>query len=1012
MKSTISSRWSWGFLLLAVAILMMFAVRGRAVGESNTASDLITGKTTAPAYVKNVMGTPADDTVYNIVPLLTVGDEMPLLGSTISETFAFAGIPDGLGVVETATGYDVYVNHELRDSAVTKISSTTAGQIKGARVSLLRFDDKWDIVGGKNLISSVMSGTMTYTLNISTGVYADTTGTNLLNGTGSFGRFCSGYLAESGFVDGMGTDAPMWFTAEEGSDPNNRGWAVYPDGMAVALNGLGRYSKEQVLALKNYRASADKTVLLSTEDTENGELYMWVGNQTVADPNGFLDGDLYVLSITGHANETLAEKSAVKATWVMVPDEVAMGPSADLSTWVDVAGRSTNFRRLEDIHEDPNDSGTLYFVTTGRTGTTPLDNTLGKLYRLTLNANNPTGEASIELLQNGGLAKGVSYDNLVVDHNGQVVIQEDETGDGGDIMAQENRQARVWGYDIATGMVKPLLEVTQSEIFSTTVGLWETSGIVEIGSDANLGLSSYLLDVQAHGMANADYIEGGQLLAAIPSGGTKDGRTISPAYAMDIPSDTAEFDIIPLLTVGDEIPMLDEMGEVMTDSTYTVAGIPDGLGLYESADSYTVYMNHELNSNTITKISSSVPGQIKGARVSIYQFNKNWEVMGGRNLIESVMVGSTMFELDTTSGEYKSADGTLLNGTGTMNRFCSGYLAEYGFLSGNANAPIWFAPEEGGLSSLGYAVYPDGHAVALPGLGKYSKETVIAASQYRASADKTVLLVTEDDGDGELYLFVGKQTTADPNGFADGDLYALKVSGVATESLTANQVVSATWTMIPDEIALGTGEALSTWVNAENRTTNFRRLEDIHEDPNAPGTFYFVTTGVNNTENTLGKLYRLVLNSSAVTSTATIELLLNGSPTTGVSYDNLTVDSNGWVVIQEDRATTDGGNIMKDQTRQARIVAYNINTKATEMWLELSQAMVTPHLATDYGTWESSGIVEINSRAGIGDYRSSYLFDVQAHGVPNSNYGESGQLLVAMPAKRVVSNIFLPIITR
>jgi len=39
------------------------------------------------------------------------------------------------------------------------------------------------------------------------------------------------------------------------------------------------------------------------------------------------------------------------------------------------------------------------------------------------------------------------------------------------------------------------------------------------------------------------------------------------------------------------------------------------------------------------------------------------------------------------------------------------------------------------------------------------------------------------------------------------------------------------------------GTVLSDYVNAEGRSTNFQRIEDLSEDPNNPGTFYFATTG-------------------------------------------------------------------------------------------------------------------------------------------------------------------------
>jgi len=67
------------------------------------------------------------------------------------------------------------------------------------------------------------------------------------------------------------------------------------------------------------------------------------------------------------------------------------------------------------------------------------------------------------------------------------------------------------------------------------------------------------------------------------------------------------------------------------------------------------------------------------------------------------------------------------------------------------------------------------------GTGSLLKENVVA-SQYRADdSDTTVLLSPEDFADGELYMFKGKQTADDPNGFKTGDLYVLKVEGADNE---------------------------------------------------------------------------------------------------------------------------------------------------------------------------------------------------------------------------------------
>jgi len=347
---------------------------------------------------------------------------------------------------------------------------------------------------------------------------------------------------------------------------------------------LGRYSKEQVLPAEEYRAdTSNKTVLLSPEDFADGELYMFVGEQTAEDPNGFENGDLYVLKVEGAADETVPEGERQTATWTKVPDDIALNPDGTvLSTWVNANERSTNFQRPEDIAEDPNNPGTFYFATTGTEekpggdvendeddAATPEEaaNSYGKLYRFSLNPDDPTGEVkNFELVQEGGPGNGVSYDNIHVDSNGNVVIQEDETAFGGDVMTAESRDGRVWSYEIASDKITPILEIDENAAGSqfndpTEPGEWESSGIIEVAPsgftpESRPGRSDYLLDVQAGTIRDpevlgGDYERGGQLLLAEAAGeisfGTPEADDLT-AYQDDIVFAGAGKDILDAST--------------------------------------------------------------------------------------------------------------------------------------------------------------------------------------------------------------------------------------------------------------------------------------------------------------------------------------------------------------------------------------------------------------------------------------------------------------------------------
>ncbi|NET88824.1 MAG: DUF839 domain-containing protein [Kamptonema sp. SIO1D9] len=562
------------------------------------------------------------------------------------------------------------------------------------------------------------------------------------------------------------------------------------------------------------------------------------------------------------------------------------------------------------------------------------------------------------------------------------------------------------------------------------------------------------------------------------------GKTSAEQYVVNIndidpvTGKNPQYDYIPLLTVGDEIPLLEgELGNFTTSATenYAIAGIPDGLGHTQINGLNYVWMNHEISSGVYSSITSDITvndangngridageteGEvINGARVSLFVFDENWDIVGGKNLIEDVDVDGVIYSLNTDTGNYEDSNGNVLEMTGHENfsRFCSGYLATQGFVDENGTSiPLYFAPEETD-DGLGIAVYPDGNASPILGLGVYSKEQVYAASEYRATnSDTTVILSTEDFSNGEIYMYVGEQTAADPNGLNDttDSLFVLQVVAPDTgeafplSDMPENEELIARWIPIPDAITLNPDpEILSDYVDNEAAynsdfdgdgtidgpgdinndgvvnaldvvSTNFRRPEDLHEDPNNPGTFYWVSTGteeiadpsnpfgetedISLTDDPFGKLFRFTLNPEDPTGDGTFEFLLEGGPDTGVSYDNIVVDNNGNVVIQEDR-TAFGANVLfgeppvgrEGEERNARILSYNIAFNEGKLDDEITFIgelnQIDPAVATDYGDWESSGIIEIDSDALPG--RSSYLLDVQAHSIRDA-IAENGNIV-------------------
>jgi len=1016
------------------------------------------GKTISPSYVNNVPGQPD----FQIIPLITVGDEVPLLTNTYSSSliptvdttrkYAFAGIPDGLGWQEVSVGGKTYkyvwVNHEIGQTTSTEISSTEAGKkILGARVSLFVFDGSWNVIGGKNLIETAIDTTGTYTLNTTTGLYTSATGSTLVaSGTGAFGRFCSAFLANTGFFDSTGAQVPVFFAPEE-SGSLARSWAVTPDGKALALDSLGRYSKENVVAASQYRpAISPTTVLFAAEDTSDGELYMWVGKKTAQDPNGFTNGDLYVLRVgTNDHTGTMVEGTSYTATWTKVDKSAVFNadntpkPNGDeLTAFVNASSRSTNFQRIEDLAEDPNAPGTFYFVTTGTTqkpGTTSAgtgnaniaatpaeaEDPYGKLYRFSLNPADPTGQINnFQVVLTGGPNKGASYDNIVVDRNGNVALMEDETAFGGALYASENREAGIWFFNPTTKEVSQQFSLNESaggSQFNNTEkkGEWESSGIVEVPYTGVKGTTGYLFDVQAHtipGTANGlavdatnnpnRYAEGGQLILALPVQpiNTTGFETKDPAQVKGLNG----YRIDPIFTIGETI------------NSYTPPGIPDGTGAYQLNDTTVrILVNHELGANTGYAYTLKSGAFITGARISYFDIDKRT-----LKVVDSGLAYNTIY--NRGGAVVKAPEDLEYKG---IDRFCAANLMEanlFGPGKGFADR-IYFAGEEtnGGTQfALNTAA---GELWALPWMGRAAWESVTELDT--GTTDKIALLIGDDRQTAPLLLYVGEKNVKKDNSFLDrnglgkGKLYVW----VADDPTSATDPIEAD----PRDFK-GSGQSLAgkfveidyyrldkagtdgydaqgfasqtkqDALAADAKAFKFSRPEDVATNPSNGKQAVLASTGrtgVFDNADTWGTTYKIDVNFGTEI-TANLNILYDGNDADKKDFglrspDNLDWADDGKIYLQEDRAisSTLFGATSKQEASIWRIDPAAANPAATatriaqidRSGLPSNQTDASP---TDIGNWESSGILDVSYLFG-NDPGEILFFDVQAHSLTNGN---------------------------
>jgi secreted PhoX family phosphatase len=283
-----------------------------------------------------------------------------------------------------------------------------------------------------------------------------------------------------------------------------------------------------------------------------------------------------------------------------------------------------------------------------------------------------------------------------------------------------------------------------------------------------------------------------------------------------------------------------------------------------------------------------------------------------------------------------------------------------------------------------FAHGPDGTSWELPRLGKFAWENSVASPN---TGNKTVVVGLDDTTPGEVYVYVGDKTSSgspvDKAGLTNGSLYGVKVTGFPTES-------------VADGIPGGTRFTLGTVGNVENMTgaqlqtastaaglTQFNRPEDGAWDTQDPNVFYFVTTASFTTES---RLWRLTFDD--VTNPAAggkIEMLVEDSEDGGTGethhmFDNVTVDSRGRVLLQEDP----GG-----QNYVARIWQYSPDTDTLTEIAHHDPDRFAPggssFLTNDE---ESSGIIDVSSILGEG----WFLGDVQAHYAITGELVEGGQL--------------------
>jgi secreted PhoX family phosphatase len=271
----------------------------------------------------------------------------------------------------------------------------------------------------------------------------------------------------------------------------------------------------------------------------------------------------------------------------------------------------------------------------------------------------------------------------------------------------------------------------------------------------------------------------------------------------------------------------------------------------------------------------------------------------------------------------------------------------------------------------------------LPHLGKFAWENAVANP---ATGAKTVVMGMDDSPGGQVYVYVGeKRVSGNPverAGLVGGQLHALKVQGDRFSLFNFGDVSA----MNGDELEKA---------GRDNGVANFMRPEDGAWDIKNPNTFYFATTDkIDGTS----QLFQLRFDDvSQPEKGGVIQVVLNARDIGAQMFDNLTVGSDGKLLVEEDPG---------DNPHMASIWQFDPATKVAKKILAVSPESFMNKNSGQFLTQdeENSGVIEITELLKEAKWfdvkRRYYLGSIQIHAKSSDpELVEDGQLyLITSPA--------------
>jgi len=329
-------------------------------------------------------------------------------------------------------------------------------------------------------------------------------------------------------------------------------------------------------------------------------------------------------------------------------------------------------------------------------------------------------------------------------------------------------------------------------------------------------------------------------------------------------------------------------------------------------------------------------------------------------------------------GEY------IVDGDGGQWRLCSATMAtpeEHGF------GPVFLTAGESGADSRVHAIDPFG-AVAdkkrtdrvVPALGRSSMENAVPLPKD-AYPGKTVIIIGEDDGNGQVIVYVSN-TVGD---LTNGKLYFMRradLNPVETD-IAMGKKYEVEFTEI-DNASTATGAEIAQQ-SINKKAIQFARVEDLDYRKGGGDKsreFYFVTTGVANTigKTMWGRMYKLEMNKNNPLK-GHLEVVASGDENPGldlINPDNVCATEN-YVYIQED-----GDSFYPAAKHDSWVWVYEIATKKYKPFLTMDHrrddaafnAKYNTVANNKFGSWEFGAMHDISKTIGV---PGTFLLNIHPH---------------------------------